>query len=404
MEESKMEETKTTMLEQFNNESSVKENVRTLNVEVAFKTLAPDEQKEVMALSEAIDVTELEKVMSYGSEVLKRTFDQCGKFLKSEVGSDADQEVIKRVEELAKKASESYEDFELVIQEPNFLEKLLLKLSSSRKNNRTKKIQNRAVSNYRLLSELKESCEIWLDILKKSMGDITYSEMSDSENVYLLEKYIIAGEFAKKRVENELQQIQENMEETGLRTQSQKYDALKEGYDIFLIKLENLKKSRVMYYLSLAQLNLTKKSNRNVQISISTQSSNCITLIGQQMRNAVLDAKNREVIEGQKALVRLSDEMIKDVSHSIGVTSENAEKLLYYGICNVDAAKDAIKTVISGCDNVKKIAEEMLPKMQSDTEELNALVEELRPYIDASSSAQPPSKVSAIKDTKNLKF
>ena len=399
-----MEETKTTMLEQFNNESSVKENVRTLNVEVAFKTLAPDEQKEVMALSEAIDVTELEKVMSYGSEVLKRTFDQCGKFLKSEVGSDADQEVIKRVEELAKKASESYEDFELVIQEPNFLEKLLLKLSSSRKNNRTKKIQNRAVSNYRLLSELKESCEIWLDILKKSMGDITYSEMSDSENVYLLEKYIIAGEFAKKRVENELQQIQENMEETGLRTQSQKYDALKEGYDIFLIKLENLKKSRVMYYLSLAQLNLTKKSNRNVQISISTQSSNCITLIGQQMRNAVLDAKNREVIEGQKALVRLSDEMIKDVSHSIGVTSENAEKLLYYGICNVDAAKDAIKTVISGCDNVKKIAEEMLPKMQSYTEELNALVEELRPYIDASSSAQPPSKVSAIKDTKNLKF
>ena len=238
-----MEETKTTMLEQFNNESSVKENVRTLNVEVAFKTLAPDEQKEVMALSEAIDVTELEKVMSYGSEVLKRTFDQCGKFLKSEVGSDADQEVIKRVEELAKKASESYEDFELVIQEPNFLEKLLLKLSSSRKNNRTKKIQNRAVSNYRLLSELKESCEIWLDILKKSMGDITYSEMSDSENVYLLEKYIIAGEFAKKRVENELQQIQENMEETGLRTQSQKYDALKEGYDIFLIKLENLKNS-----------------------------------------------------------------------------------------------------------------------------------------------------------------
>ena len=399
-----MEETKTTMLEQFNNESSVKENVRTLNVEVAFKTLAPDEQKEVMALSEAIDVTELEKVMSYGSEVLKRTFDQCGKFLKSEVGSDADQEVIKRVEELAKKASESYEDFELVIQEPNFLEKLLLKLSSSRKNNRTKKIQNRAVSNYRLLSELKESCEIWLGILKKSMGDITYAEMSDSENVYLLEKYIIAGEFAKKRVENELQQIQENMEETGLRTQSQKYDALKEGYDIFLIKLENLKKSRVMYYLSLAQLNLTKKSNRNVQISISTQSSNCITLIGQQMRNAVLDAKNREVIEGQKALVRLSDEMIKDVSHSIGVTSENAEKLLYYGICNVDAAKDAIKTVISGCDNVKKIAEEMLPKMQSDTEELNALVEELRPYIDASSSAQPPSKVSAIKDTKNLKF
>jgi len=49
--------------------------------------------------------------MAYGAEPLKQTFAQCGDFLKAERGSQADQTVIKQVKELAKKASDSYEDF-----------------------------------------------------------------------------------------------------------------------------------------------------------------------------------------------------------------------------------------------------------------------------------------------------
>ena len=329
--------------------------------------------------------------MAYGSEVLRKTFDQCGQFLKSERGSQADQEVIKRVVELTKKASESYDDFEMVIQEPNFFEKLLLKISSARRKNKAEKVKFHALTNYKLLSELKISCEAWLDMLKKAMGDISYSELEDSENLVLLEKYIIAGEMAKAKVEKQLEESKKQYEQTGLRADAQKYDELKDGYEIFVIRLNNLEKSRVMYYLSIGQLNLVKRSNRNVQVAIHTQSENCTTLIGQQLRNAVLNAKNQEVIEGQKALARLSDELIKDVSNSIGITSEEAEKLLYYGVYNVDAAKDAIKSVISSCDNVKHVAEEMLPKMQTDVVELNQMIEELKPYIDGSENLQNPT-------------
>lgn len=281
----------------------------------------------------------------------------------------------------------------------------MLKLSSKRKNSRTQKIQTHAVTNYKLLAELKESCESWLEMLRNAMGDITFSELSDSENLELLEKYIIAGNIAKTRIEKELQQMQEASRNTGLRVQSQQYDDLKEGYDIFVLRLNNLEKSRVMYYLSIGQLSLIKRSNRNVQISVHTQTDNCITLIGQQLRNAVLNAKNQEVIEGQKALSRLSDELIRDVSNSIGVTAEEAEKLLYYGVYNVDAAKEAVKTVITSCESIKHIAEEMLPKMQADVTELNGLIEELRPYIDA--SIQEPQKNSPVptnRGTGSLKF
>ena len=276
-----------------------------INVTTAFEVLTPEEQHEVTQLAESIDVTRLENVMAYGSEVLMKTFEQCGQFLKSERGSNADQEVIKRVVELTKKANESYDDFELVLQEPNLFEKIFLKANSKKKKNRTQKIQTRAVTNYKLLAELKDSCEAWLEMLRSAMDDITFSALSDSENLQLLEKYIIAGEMAKARTETELAQLQQESQNTGLRAQAQQYDDLKEGYDIFVLRLSNLEKSRVMYYLSIAQLKIIKQSNMSVQSSVHIQSENCIALIGQQLRNAVLNAKNQEVIEGQRALSRL---------------------------------------------------------------------------------------------------
>lgn len=398
----------TTEMSRFENVTQVdgKAKVPPINVDAAFNALTPEEQQEVSQLADSIDVTRLDNVMAYGSEVLRKTFEQCGQFLKSESGSTADQEVIKRVVELTKKASDSYDDFELVLQEPNFWEKILLKLSSSKKKTRTQKIQTHAVTNYKLLVELKDSCESWLEMLIAAMGNITSSSMSDSENLELLEKYIIAGKMARARVEAELSQLQENIHNTGLRAQAKQYDELKQGYDIFVLRMNNLEKSRVMYYLSIAQLHLIKRSNINVQVSVRTQSENCITLIGQQLRNAVLNAKNQEVIEGQKALSRLSDELIKDVSHSIGVTAEEAERLLYFGIYNADAAKEAVKTVITSCESIKHIAEEMLPKMEANITELNDLVEELKPYIDESTIRGPQenSTVPVNSGTGNLKF
>ena len=188
----------TTEMSRFENVTQVdgKTNVPPINVEAAFNALTPEEQQEVSQLADSIDVTRLDNVMAYGSEVLRKTFEQCGQFLKSESGSTADQEVIKRVVELTKKASDSYDDFELVLQEPNFWEKILLKLSSSKKKTRTQKIQTHAVTNYKLLVELKDSCESWLEMLIAAMGNITSSSMSDSENLELLEKYIIAGKMA----------------------------------------------------------------------------------------------------------------------------------------------------------------------------------------------------------------
>lgn len=356
-----------------------------LNCQQALANYPEAEQQEILALADSIDVRKTENVMNYGSVALKKTFDQCGSFLKDERGSHADQEVISRVIELSKKASNSYDDFNLVLQEPGLFQKFLLKLTSGSKgNSRTEKLQKSAVTSYKLLVELKNSCDSWINMLKDAMGNITNSAMSDIETINILEKYIIAGEIAEERIMGEMKAIQDKHQETGMAQYAHDYQEIKEGHDIFVIKMNNLKKSRIMYYLSVGQLSLIKKSNIDVQIAINTQVNNSLALVGQQLRNAILNAQTREVLEGQNAVVRLNDELIKDVSQSVGMTAEEAEKAMYASFYNTEAAKTAVTTVISSCENIKKVASEMLPKMKADVTELNGLIEQLEPVVGTS--------------------
>ncbi len=388
----------------------VANDVPAINYQLALASYPEEEQKQIIALADSIDVRQIEKVMNYGSEPLRATFEQCGQFLKNERGSEADQRVVVQVIELSKKASSTYEDFQLVLKEPNLLQKAVLKIINGGKTSRTKKIQKSAITNFNLLGELKASCDVWLDMLKKAMGEIEYSFISDMETIGLLEKYIIAGNIAEERISRELKKMEEQYQQTGLQRHSQEYDELCEGNKIFMITLANLEKSRIMYHLSLGQLSLIIRGNRNVQISIHTQVDNSMALISQQLRNALLNAKTQEVLEGQKAITRLNDELIKAVSENTGLTAKEAEKLIYTGFYSVEAAKTAITTVITSCEEIKKTATEMLPKMKADMTQLNGLIEQLEPYIhevktlESENSTESASISTSANASGNLKF
>lgn len=359
----------------------VPQDVVPLDYAKALASYTEQEQKEIMELASAIDVRKTDNVMSYGSVPSKAIFEQCGAFLKDERGTKADQEVISQVIALSKKASDSYDDFNLVLKEPNLLQKFFLNLMSGGKNNRTQRIQNSAITNYRLLAEFKTSCDSWLIMLKNAMGEIEYSAMSDADNIALLEKYIIAGKIAEQRITQELEEIQANYQETGLQKYVQEHEILTEGFRIFTNTMNILESSRIMYHLSLGQTAIIKRGNTDVQMTIHTQVNHVMAVIGQQLRNAVLDAKTKEVLEGQTAIARFSDELIKEVSVNVGLTTEQAEKLLYTSFYSTEAAKEAVTAVINSCAAIKKVASEMLPKMKADMSQLNDLIKQLEPAI-----------------------
>lgn len=129
-----------------------------------------------------------------------------------------------------------------------------------------------------------------------------------------------------------------------------------------------------------------------------------MSLIGQQLRNAVLDAKTREVMEGQKAIGRLNDELIKEISGSIGKTAEETEKLIYAGFYNLEAAKEAFKTVIDSCDAIKKKASEELPKMKADLGELEKLIEQLQPEMKRAETLKVEGSTTPSGGTGKLTF
>lgn len=335
-------------------------------------------QKEILRIANEIDVTQFEKIMAYGSIPIVRSFEAAGRILQEAQGTSADQEVVKMITELAKQAKDSYN---LVIEEPNFFQKLVMKITTGLKSE-SKEVKVRAVSCFKILEQYIKSCDMWIDSLRKAHDDMMLSAHNDKNDCYELEQYIVAGYIAKDRITTEVDEAQKVWEETGLIEAKDRYDMLSEGLDTFQVVLLNLEKSRGAYGVSLGQLALQVKANRNIQIAIRTQKHNSSALAAQQLRNAYFDAVNRDALEGQKAITQLNNELMKKVAEGSKLTAEESERILVNGVYTVESALLAAQTVIDGCNSIKKIREERVGEISTQMDKLKVLVDELAPYVE----------------------
>lgn len=335
-------------------------------------------QKEILRIAGEIDVTQPEKVMAFGSIPIMRSFAAAGRILEEAQGTSADQEVVKMITELSRQARDSYN---LVIEEPNFLEKLVLKITSGFKS-KDKDVRIKAISCFKILEKYIESCDIWIERLKKTHDEIMLSAHNDKTDCYELEQYIVAGHIAIERIEGDVKEAQQDWEETGLIAMKDRYEMLSEGLDMFRIVLLNLEKSRGAYGVSLGQLSLQLKTNRNVQIAIRSQKNNSSALAAQQLRNAYFNAVNQEVLESQKAITQLNDELMKKVAEGSKLTAEESERILTNGVYTVEAALLAAQTVIDGCNSIRQIREERVVEISTQMDKLKTLVDELAPYVE----------------------
>ena len=373
----------------------------------ALQFYSPEEQQEILNLSQQIDVKDIEKVMSYGQIPLIRSFEQAGKILQAAAGSSADQEVIKEVIELSKEANQTYDDFNLVLKEPNPAVKLLRKIFYSVKSEHEKEVSIKAVSCYKLLESLSKACDMWITSLKENYSTINASIFQDVSDREELEKYIIAGRIAQERIHETVEEARKQYELSALPSAKQEYEELAQGEEAFEIVLLNLEKSRGAFVISTAQLALQEKSNRNIQIAVRTQKTNSTTLAAQQLRNAILNVRNNQALEGQKSLASLNSELLKKISEATVLTAEESEKILTSGVYDVAAALEAAKTVISGCDAIKKAGAERVTHIASQMETLKTLLNDMEPYvtkIKEQTTSSPASSQASSNTSGGLKF
>ena len=236
------------------------------------------------------------------------------------------------------------------------------------------------------------------------MTDIQDSALSDFSAVVAVEKYLIAGYIGGERTVKEMEELEKKHEETGLQVYAFDHQKMKDGYELFQRAMMNLEKMRGAYYISLAQLAEMAKSNQNMQMVIQTQAKYCIALIGQQLRNALLNTQIDEVVKGQKAIKNLSNELIKDVSTSVGLTLEDTEKAMYASFYDAEAATTAFTTILNSWNNIGKTGEAMLPKLKEEISKMQTAIEEVSPIVGKSIETLKESKNEASTEATGLKF
>lgn len=335
-------------------------------------------QKEILRTAGEIDVTQFDKVMAYGSIPVMRTFELAGKVLKEAEGTSADQEVVKMVAELAKKAKDEYS---LVIQEPNFVEKFVMKLVSGFKSD-SHDTKVKAISCFKVLQQYVKSCDKWLENLRKAEESILLSGRNKLTDCYELEQYIVAGRIAEKRIEGEVESAQQEWNETGMVDSKMKYDDLHRGLNEFRIVLQNLEKSRAAHGLTIGELALELNANRRIQLTVDSQKIHSSTVMAQQLEVAYYDAVNKEALEGQKAITEVNNRLLDEVAKRVVATGEEAEKILVNGVYSVEAAQQAAETVITGYETIKKASEESIGQISANMEKLKGVVDQLTPYIE----------------------
>ncbi len=347
----------------------------------SLKYYPPEVQKEIQELADSINVTDFDKVMSYGAKPLMRTYNQVGEYLKTEQGSYADQQVAKMARDLFKEAKERKEEFTFLISDPGLFQKLFLWFSSSAAKKRSEEIKISAITNYKILCKLNDAMIDWLNQLKENSGNIKYSLLQDRSAGEELEEYILAGLLAVSRTEGEIGEIEENYQDAQLQIYDNKYNDLVRGLEYFRIVLTNLAKVRAAYKLSIGENMLSLDTNHKTQIAISTQRTSCTTVASMQLRNAILNLHNQEALKGQKELTQFNSELMKKVSSDVALTSQEAEECLMQGVYSVEAGMEAIDTVISAISEVMRPREEVKEELKNEIENIRLMMGKIEPYI-----------------------
>ncbi len=361
-----------------------------LNYEKAYNTFSEEDKQRIQNLANSIKLTDHDKVMNYGAGPLLKTFEECQELLKSRRGSYAEQNVIKEVIELSKNITQSSDEFNSLLKEPNVVQKTFMKIFYG--NKRSKKLTAQVLTIYDMIANLKDSYSKWLEDLETAMEEIKYVAISDVNSLAILNKYIIAGKIADKRLQEELAEAKQKYEETGIF--SLEYKEMQEGYERFNRRMGDLEDGRVMYHLSIAEVMLIGKANKNTQEVINKQSNLILSILSMQLRNALLNEMVKEVVEGHKAVTKLSGEIVKRISKNVGATAEATERMLYQAIIDPNIVKESIESVLKSFEAINNVPKEMEPKLKAAREQNNELIKKLQPIVTSTEAAIAAKKVS----------
>ena len=313
-------------------------------VENSLAKYTPDEQRQIQAVAEKIDITDSNAVLSYGASAQRKVSDFADGALQSVRGKDmgeTGQILTSLIVELKSNSEEK----------KSFLGKLF---GSAEKNFEKMKAQySTTEANIDRLVKILEGHE---EQLVKDI--VQLDKLYDKNKLYFKEvsMYIEAGKLRLEKARNEeLPALQAKAKETNSPDDAQAAQDFADMITRFEKKLYDLELSRTVCLQSAPEIRMVQNSDTIMSEKIHSTIINVIPMWKTQMVLALNNYHTQKAIEAQQAVTDATNEMLKKNAEALHQSTVETAKASERGIVDIETLQHTNQQLISALDEIIQI-------------------------------------------------
>ena len=326
-----------------------------------------DEQRQIRAVADKIDITDSNAVLSYGATAQRKVSDFADGALESVRAKDmgeTGQVLTSLLVELKTNSEEK----------KSFLGKLF---GSAEKNfERLKTQYSTTEANIDRLVKLLEGHE---EQLLKDIAQL--DKLYDKNKLYFKEvsMYIEAGKLALEKAKTEtLPALEAKAKETGAVEDTQAAQDYADMITRFEKKIYDLELSRTVCLQSAPEIRMVQNSDTIMSEKIRSTIVNVIPMWKTQMVLALNNYHTQKAIEAQQAVTEATNEMLRKNAEALHQSTVETAKASERGIVDIETLQHTNEQLISALDEIKQIQEDGRVARAEAEKELARIEQELK--------------------------
>ena len=368
------------------------EPVEEVKKENSLAQFTPDEQRQIMAVADKIDITDSNAVLSYGASAQRKVSDFADGALQSVRGKDmgeTGQILTSLIVELKANGEEKQTFFSKLFgsAEKNF-EKLKAQYSTTEAN----------------IDKLVKILEGHEEQLVKDI--VQLDKLYDKNKLYFKEvsMYIEAGKLRLEKAKNEeLPLLEAKARETNAPEDSQAAKDFADMITRFEKKLYDLELSRTVCLQSAPEIRMVQNSDTIMSEKIHSTIINVIPMWKTQMVLALNNYHTQKAIEAQQAVTDATNEMLRKNAEALHQSTVETAKASERGIVDIETLQHTNLQLISALDEIQQIQAEGKIARAAAEKELVRIEQELKDKMlgIAAQSGMTAEQIEAARSANN---
>ena len=335
--------------------------------EDTLSKFTPDEQRQIRAVADKIDIKDSNAVLSYGATAQRKVSDFADGALESVRAKDMGETGQVLTSLLVELKSNSEE-------KKSFLGKLF---GSAEKNfERLKAQYSTTEANIDRLVKLLEGHE---EQLLKDIAQL--DKLYDKNKLYFKEvsMYIEAGKLALEKAKTvTLPELEAKAKETGAIEDTQAAQDYADMITRFEKKIYDLELSRTVCLQTAPEIRMVQNSDTIMSEKIRSTIVNVIPMWKTQMVLALNNYHTQKAIEAQHAVTEATNEMLKKNADALHQSTVETAKASERGIVDIETLQHTNEQLITALDEIKQIQEDGRVARAEAEKELARIEQELK--------------------------